>query len=116
MITRDDPGEGDCGGPPDGGHPRGDAFGGSEAGVERWLGDQERGERLRAALEREFPGWTVWLSASMWWATRHETVTRELTRAGLWASLVADTSDDLRKQLTEQGDRARAYAARRVPR
>jgi hypothetical protein len=58
---------------------------------------------LKAAIEREFPGWLVWRSdAGRWYATRTGDLTDAQLQAGYAMTVAADDSAGLRELLREQ--------------
>lgn len=60
---------------------------------------------IKANIEADFPGWTVWLSdGGRWYATRAGTLTDQQLRSGLARTLAADGPDELRGLLTQQPD------------
>ncbi|SDI05387.1 hypothetical protein SAMN05421505_1329 [Sinosporangium album] len=64
-------------------------------------------DRRLADIAREFPAWTIWRSdAGRWWATRHHPLTVVERDAGCAMTIDADDPDGLRRQLTDQLQRA----------
>ena len=56
-----------------------------------------------ATLQKEFPGWTLWLSGTgRWWASRRKELTAAEVTAGCVLVLHADDSDELVRQLRAQ--------------
>ena len=61
-------------------------------------------EDLKAAIEKEFPGWLVWRSdAGRWYATRSGDLTDAQLQAGYAMTVAADDSAGLRDLLIDQG-------------
>ena len=60
-------------------------------------------EDLKAAVEREYPGWQVWHSdAGRWYATRSGDLSDADLQAGYAMTLAADDPAGLRVLLAEQ--------------
>ena len=58
---------------------------------------------IKAAIETDFPEWTVWRSdAGRWHATRAGRLTDQQLLSGLAMTVAADTPDSLRGLLGEQ--------------
>ncbi|TNY38540.1 hypothetical protein [Thermomonospora catenispora] len=61
---------------------------------------------LKAAIEAEFPGWTVWRSdTGRWYATRTRDLTDAQLQAGHAMTLAADDAAGLRERLARRSDR-----------
>ncbi|MBA9007368.1 MULTISPECIES: hypothetical protein [Thermomonospora] len=61
---------------------------------------------LKAAIEAEFPGWTVWRSdAGRWYATRTRDLTDAQLQAGYAMTVAADDAEGLRARLARQPGR-----------
>jgi hypothetical protein len=58
---------------------------------------------IKAALEADFPGWTVWRSdGGRWYATRAGSLTDQQLLSGLAMTVAADGPEELRGLLDEQ--------------
>jgi hypothetical protein len=58
---------------------------------------------IKAAIEADFPDWTVWRSdAGRWYATRAGRLTDEQLRSGYAMTVAADGEESLRDLLGEQ--------------
>lgn len=61
---------------------------------------------LKAAIEAEFPGWTVWRSdTGRWYATRTRDLTDAQLQAGQAMTVAADDAAGLRERLARRSDR-----------
>jgi hypothetical protein len=58
---------------------------------------------IKATLEADFPGWTVWRSdVGRWYATRGGILTDQQLLSGLAMTLAADGPEELRGLLNDQ--------------
>jgi hypothetical protein len=58
---------------------------------------------IKAAIEADFPEWTVWRSdAGRWYATRAGRLTDQQLLSGLAMTVAADTAESLRGLLGDQ--------------
>jgi hypothetical protein len=63
---------------------------------------------IKAAIEGDFPEWTVWRSdAGRWYATRAGRLTDQQLQSGLAMTVAADNADSLRGLLGDQADPGR---------
>jgi hypothetical protein len=62
----------------------------------------------KAAIEDDFPEWTVWRSdAGRWYATRAGRLTDQQLLSGLAMTVAADNADSLRSVLGDQASPGR---------
>ena len=57
---------------------------------------------IAAKLEAEYPMWRVWITETLWWATRRTPLPPGAMKAELYATVAADTAEELRDGLEEQ--------------
>ena len=70
---------------------------------------------IAAKLDAEYPTWRVWITETLWWATRRTPLPVGAAKADLYATVAADSADELRDALDEQGRRWERFNRPRRP-
>ena len=68
-------------------------------------------QEIAAKLDAEYPSWRVWITETLWWATRRTPLPLRAMKAELYATVAADTAEGLRDALDEQARRWDRFAA-----
>lgn len=67
-------------------------------------------QEIARQLGEAYPAWRVWISEHTWWATRRTPLPPGALRHQLYATVTADTPQQLRAEIDEQIERQHRYA------
>ena len=70
---------------------------------------------IAAKLDAEYPAWRIWITETLWWATRRTPLPFGAAKAELHATVVGDSAEELRDALDEQARRWDRFNPARVP-